>query len=171
MAQRATGERPGGRGTLLHPQFTEDHIEQIQRGVPRVLALQQVQPRRFLAGRAVVGQHLLGHQPGILGRVGHHGFEIQALALGILFQQGHARVQHGRAHLRALARDGRVADRQRMVGGLERDMGRVQVGRLGLQRGLRLFAVVMDDLRHGFVHQPVQGLDGLDGARPIVPDS
>ena len=26
----------------------------------------------------------------------------------------------------------------------------------------------MDDLRHGLVHQPVQGLDGLDGARPIV---
>ncbi|CFP58214.1 Uncharacterised protein [Bordetella pertussis] len=55
-----------------------------------------------------------------------------------------------------------------MVGRVQRGMGGVEIHRLGRQRGLRLLAVVVHDLRHGLVDQPVQGLDRLDGARPVV---
>lgn len=55
-----------------------------------------------------------------------------------------------------------------MLGGIQRCLGGIEIGRLGRQRPLRLFAVVVHQLRDRLIDQTMQGAHGLDGARPIV---
>ncbi|KAG0919479.1 hypothetical protein G6F31_021103 [Rhizopus arrhizus] len=102
-AQRAARERPGHGRALLHAQFAEHHIEQVQRRMALILLLQEFQPGFDLTGRAVVGQQLLGHQARVFRGIGHHRLQVQAFTLGVLLHQGQARAQHGRAYHRAFA--------------------------------------------------------------------
>ena len=57
---------------------------------------------------------------------------------------------------------------RRVVGSIERGIGLGDIGRLGGQRGLHLFALIMHQLRNRFVDQRAQPLDGFDGPGPIM---
>ncbi|MNS80715.1 hypothetical protein D3C72_1144080 [compost metagenome] len=132
-----------------------------------ILLHQEIQARLDLIGSAIVGQQLLGHQAREFGRIGHDRFQVKPFALRVLLQQRQAGAQHGGAHHGALAYRG-IGGRQGVVGGIQRLVCGIHVRGLGRQRGLRLFAVVVDDLRHRLVDQALQGLDRFDRARPVV---